>query len=525
MSLSLPRRSAVTVACISTVAALSLVLLPSASYADDGAPPPEAVVADTTAATDAAPEPPVGPAPADAAADATPAEVSPAPEALAAEPDVAPEPAEVTVVDPADTTPEEVLASPVDAPTITVFDATADTDAEAAAAVDAPADADTAAGDVEPDAAAAALPAPGAPCYPAVCIDNGTILLAVNPTGALNTEDGTGSAAGPGDAGLEYLPTGNDATSPGCLCEGWGVADPDAGVWGGANVADDGGAGQNITVESFEWTGSTATSVSTVNDDDGVPHFRVTHEYVPAPETPNLYQVNVTIENISGEPIATVQYRRVMDWDVEPTAFDEYVTIDKGTATAVTYTSDDGFASSNPLSGPSSILGEGNMTDAGPDDHGALFDFSFGALGVGQSLSFIIFYGAAATEADAQAALAAVGAEAYSFGQTSTDPSGGTPNTFIFAFGKVGGAPIFVPQDEPAPVQPEVPAGVEPAVVGAAAPVAPVTIEAAPVAEALAATGADAASSSSGWAIGGLAALVAGAALLIARRVNARAQR
>ncbi len=53
---------------------------------------------------------------------------------------------------------------------------------------------------------------------------------------------------------------------------------------------------------------------------------------------------------------------------------------------------------------------------------------------------------------------AAVGAEAYSFGQTSSDPSGGTPNTFIFAFGNVGGAPIFPNEGEgpaapaPAPV-------------------------------------------------------------------------
>jgi hypothetical protein len=194
--------------------------------------------------------------------------------------------------------------------------------------------------------------------------------------------------------------------------------------------------------------------------------------------------VNVTIENLSGAPIATVQYRRVMDWDVEPTPFNEFVTIDRGTASALTYTSDDGFASSNPLSGPSSIMGEGNMVDVGPADHGALFDFTFGPLGIGGELSFIIFYGGAATEAEAQAALAAVGAEAYSFGQTSDDPAGGTPNTFIFAFGKVGGSAIFEPPAVPA--TPTVPAApVEPAVV--AAPVVTAAAAAAPAA--LAATG------------------------------------
>ena len=38
-------------------------------------------------------------------------------------------------------------------------------------------------------------------------------------------------------------------------------------------------------------------------------------------------------------------------------------------------------------------------------------------------------------------ALAAVSAEAYSFGEPNNTPDG-TPNTFIFAFAGVGGAPI-----------------------------------------------------------------------------------
>jgi len=385
-----------------------------------------------------------------------------------------------------------VLAEPVSEPTVTLF----------------------AAESAEPAAIeAAALPAPGDPCAPAVCIDNGTILLAVNPTGELNTVDGTGSAAGPGDAGLEFLPTGNDSTSPGCLCEGWGVADPATGIWGGANV-DDGLGGRNLEVESFEYTGSTATSVVLVRDDAGAPYFRVTHAYVPAAETPNLYQVNVTIENLSGDTIATVQYRRVMDWDVEPTAFSEYVTIDRGTASAITYTSDDGFASSNPLSGPSHIMFEGEAVDSGPNDHGALFDFSFGSLAAGESLSFIIFYGGAASQTEAETALAAVGAEAYSFGQTSTDPVGGTPNTFIFAFGKVGGTPIFTPVVDPEPVVPAEPV-VEPAVVVAA----PVVAAPAATQPRLAVTGGTAQAAQLPL-VAGLLALALGAAAVVGVKVR-----
>lgn len=387
----------------------SLVFAPAIAYADDG-PPAEEVASETVEAP--APEPAPEPAPA----------TEPAP-AHALEP----EPVAPLEVVTTDEDVETVLKSDVTEPTVTLF------------------------------AETPTVPEPGDPCYPAVCIDNGTILLAVNPTGELNTDDGTGSEAGPGDVGLHFIPTGNEATSPGCLCEGWGVADPATGTWGGANIADLGEGGENLTLESFEWTDSTAKSVVLVNDESGAPVFRVTHEYVPSSATPNLYQVNVSIQNVTGETIAVVQYRRVMDWDIEPTAFDELVTLDKGTAVAITFTSNDGFASSNPLEGPSDIGFTGNFTNAGPDDHGALFDFTFGSLSPGQVLTFITLYGAAANEAQAIEVLRAVGAEAYSFGKPNLEPFDGSPNTFIFAFGNVGGSVIF-----PTDPEPETPAAVVP---------------------------------------------------------------
>ena len=180
-------------------------------------------------------------------------------------------------------------------------------------------------------------------CYPAVCIDNGTVLLAVNPYGELNSPDGTGSKAGPGSVGLDFLATNNDATAAGCLCEGWGVANPQTGTAGYANVSSDGGA-VNLTLESFTWTASSAVSVVRVGDS-----LRVTHDYHPSAQTPNLFEVTVTIDNISGATIPDVLYRRVMDWDIEPTAFAEYSTIDTGNASQIRFTNDNGFASANPL--------------------------------------------------------------------------------------------------------------------------------------------------------------------------------
>jgi len=279
------------------------------------------------------------------------------------------------------------------------------------------------------------------PCFPARCIDNGTVLLAVNPEAHLNAYDGTGSPAGPGSVGLDFIPTNNDSTAPGCLCEGWGAADAGSGVTGYANIASDSGV-HNLHLESFNSTSSTAISVVTIDDT-----LRVTHDFHPSTKTPNLYEVTVTIENISGHALDDIRYRRVMDWDIEPTAFSEYVTIQGGNASALLFDSDNGFETANPLGSRTDYGSTGDFTDAGPADHGALFDFGFGALADGASTTFNIFYGGAASEAEAEEAINAVGAEVFSIGEPSTadGPTLGTPNTFIFAFGSVGGDPIFSP--------------------------------------------------------------------------------
>jgi type IV pilus assembly protein PilY1 len=133
------------------------------------------------------------------------------------------------------------------------------------------------------------------------------------------------------------------------------------------------------------------------------------------------------------------------------------VTIQGHPATNLLATTDDGFRSGDPLSSAGGIIAPANtnFTDSGPADHGALFDFGFSLPAAGQSQTFTIFYGAAATEAEALAALGVVGAEVYSLGQCTPsglngcDPTTGTPNTFIFAFQGVGGTPVPNPVPEP----------------------------------------------------------------------------
>ncbi len=274
----------------------------------------------------------------------------------------------------------------------------------------------------------------------AAVIDNGTIQLGVDTRGQLNVWNDSFTDF----IGVQDLRTGHESTAPGCACEGWG-AGVSATDYGYANNS----AGVfNVTEVSFTSTATTATSVTEVGST-----LRVTHHFAPAAETDNLYRVSVSIENISGADIGDLRYTRVMDWDIEPTAFSEYVTIGgTAAASAVLYADDDGFSSGNPFYGPSAILASGDQTDTGPADHGARFDFGFGALVTGATKTFEIFYGAALTEADAFDALNAVGAEVYSFGQSVNDKNGGTAgySTFIFGFAGVGGV-VVPPSTIPVP--------------------------------------------------------------------------
>lgn len=293
--------------------------------------------------------------------------------------------------------------------------------------------------------------------FPAI-ISNGTVQLGVNPEGHLNAPGGTLSsgASGTTNVGLRFVPTNGEATAPGCLCEGWGVADAATGNSGHASV-DTGGV-FNVAVESFDTTASEATSVVNVGG-----RFRVTHRYRPSPATPFLYEVAVTIENISGAPIGDLRYTRSMDWDIAPNTFSEFVTI-QGTAgaTNVLLANNNGFNNVNPLDFHGDIGFSGDFVDQGPADHGAHFDFGFGSLDAGQSHTFTIFYGAAGDETSALGALGSVQAEVYSFGQANWDGTGdpldpfgaptgehgfttGQPATFIFAFAGVGGEPVNAP--------------------------------------------------------------------------------
>lgn len=286
-----------------------------------------------------------------------------------------------------------------------------------------------------------------------------TVAMGINDDGSLNTA--TGSIVSNSDrTGVAYNFGGvtaadwRDATSPGCYCEGWGVS---AGAQSGyANVSSDSGA-HNLTFGALAGvTGSTATATASITS---LPGITVTQVYQPATNAPDaLFRVHVTIANTTGADATDVRYVRVMDWDIPPTEFDEYVTI-KGTATTTLLerSHNNGFNTANPLGGDGSITAateDVDFTDVGINDHGAYFRFNFGTIKNGEAYEFDIFYGAAGNEADAISAIAAESIELYSLGQnSSTGAPGNDDPTFIFGFKGVGGTAVECGQ----PGQPDCP--------------------------------------------------------------------
>ena len=191
-----------------------------------------------------------------------------------------------------------------------------------------------------------------------VVVSNGTVQLGINKTGSLNYSCVAGEPGcpeptpeGTEPVGLRYVPLNIDSTAPGCPCEGWGVADEASGLTGFANESTGDG---NITPVSINRSGDGKTATVVVDVEDPAitgRSLRVTHLYRPSALNSALYEDVVTVENTGTQALADLLFRRVMDWDIEPTAFNEWVT-NHGTSPQLRFDSDQGFASSDPLTGP-----------------------------------------------------------------------------------------------------------------------------------------------------------------------------
>jgi len=161
-----------------------------------------------------------------------------------------------------------------------------------------------------------------------------------------------------------------------------------------------------------------------------------------------MYEVEVTITNTGLIAIGDVVYRRVMDWDIAPSQFNENVRISGWGASNLIGSGSNGFLSAEPLDvADGCIIGgtcNANFETTIGADRGSFFDFSFGALGAGESKVFQTFYGAAPDLNALLTALGAVGAEVYTAAWCAGGGSClGTDGPAVFGYGfkGVGGAP------------------------------------------------------------------------------------
>lgn len=278
------------------------------------------------------------------------------------------------------------------------------------------------------------------PAQAASVIDNGTVQLGVESQGQLGTPGEISSPVeGQSMVGLRYLPTGNESLTHGCLCEGWGAGNGATGAYGFISTEFGNDSINSITFDSTDRTAEAITAIAE--------ELQVSHSFTPSAND-NLFEITISITNIGTNDIADLRYSRVINWNIEPEAYNEYLTFGGiSEASSLLRVSTDASNIPNPFSERISLL-SGNETVLGPGDLGSTFDFGFGLLRQDETLSFKMFYGAAANKALALSALGSVLTEVYAIGQAACDPDAGgsgcvaTPNAFMVGFSGVGGTPL-----------------------------------------------------------------------------------
>ena len=254
-----------------------------------------------------------------------------------------------------------------------------------------------------------------------VTIGNGTIQLGVTHDGTLGIRGSCGMATG---VGVRLVSAGFPAGEGVCYgsdVEGWGAADVTSGVMGFVNEDT---AAPTITSLPVVSDAATADTVTTIGAT-----LSVAQHFAPSAQTPNVYTGVVTVKNTSAAPV-DLRYRRIVDWDVPPTQWNERMTTG-GTAPASLLAG--GVANTDSLSpaaswySPLAAIPVGGLlvsypalaADNGPSDQGSLYDLALGAVPAGQCISFTFYWGAAATFAEAQTAITAAGAAVWSLAENN----------------------------------------------------------------------------------------------------------
>ena len=297
--------------------------------------------------------------------------------------------------------------------------------------------------------------------YNSTTVEEQQIALGIRKEGQMGARLGNIAENAP-DTGIAYKFDGSysqgyksgwqDATTPGCLCEGWGAGFVDrVGRQSHGRANESKGGVQNIEVKSFVSDETSITSTVWIKDSLDQTVLEVTHRFGPAAKVPGaLFQALVTMTNISGDSLQDVRYNRTMDWDVPPTEFNEYVTIKGAAASAaspntpkILYSGDNGFMTPDPFSSSGSYGSYRNkdVDRGGPTDHGFTATFKLGELLCGEAHTFMIYYGAAPDRPTMEAAFVTEDVPLYSIGESANRDRYGRrvdPSDVSYGFGFKG---------------------------------------------------------------------------------------
>lgn len=284
----------------------------------------------------------------------------------------------------------------------------------------------------------------------AICLAFASMSAQAAPV-TLNTgllQMGVADNGGLGANGVGLVGPTGDAITPGCLCEGWGVAA------NGVSGYVYGLSGTRITSALTTTTvasgaGLSAQSVVTLTNG-----LTVTQTYSSAAGG-KLFGVKVKLTNSTGAAMTDVRYARTLDWDVTPGYFSQnYTTVYGGTPTGpggkVLSTSTDPFAVPDPLVLRSQDKDLNVVNKVG--DNGGFFVFAFGNVAAGESVTFDTFIGADSSVSGLLAALGAVGVEAYSYTTGNTPGTDGHAYAPAYGYGFKGlGLDPSLPGEVPEP--------------------------------------------------------------------------
>jgi len=215
-----------------------------------------------------------------------------------------------------------------------------------------------------------------------------TVAVCATAASAAGTITSAGYTAGINDQGElfnsnPYIglqnPAGSDYISPGTPRDSWGVAV----VGGGAAHADEFQFGTNVGASTY--TQLTASSAMTSTDSGIGVQVNQTFTFF----APNIVSIQEVVTNNTGVA-ADILFGRDVDFDVDPTAFNENTTGPLGANASVIQASYYGFENPDP-NVPFSF--DCTLSCNVTGDLGAGIHLDLGVIGAGESSTFAFYYG------------------------------------------------------------------------------------------------------------------------------------